>query len=122
MSWISVDLKEGDAFRPGQVLEGSASWQLDAPPRAVEIRLFWFTSGKGTQDVAVVDALRFETPSQNERQEFRFPLPESPYSFSGPLITLTWAVEAVAEPSGEAGRREFTLSPAGREVALGPEG
>src|ERR1043166_4380135 len=45
-------------------------------------------------------------------------LPESPYSFSGKLISLVWALELVAEPSKEVIRREFVLAPGGEEVRL----
>ena len=47
-----------------------------------------------------------------------FVLPPAPYSFSGKLISLIWAVEVVAEGIKEASRLEFTLSPDGREITL----
>ena len=50
---------------------------------------------------------------------FRFQLPDAPYSFSGKLISLIWAIEAVAEGIKEAARYEFVLAPEGREIELG---
>lgn len=124
MSWLRVDAASGGTeFRPGESFSGTASWSLDAPAKHVDIRLFWYTEGRGTQDVAVVDSLRVEAPQASDRRDFLFTLPAQPYSFSGRLISLHWAVEVVAEPSGEAQRFGFTLSPTGRTVLLGdPEG
>jgi hypothetical protein len=48
--------------------------------------------------------------------------PSGPYSFSGRLISLLWALEAVAEPGGEVARREIVLSPSGEEVRLDAQG
>jgi hypothetical protein len=120
MSAIDIALAAGrNAFRPGEDVGGAAHWQLDAAPERVEIRLIWYTQGKGTQDVEIVDRMSFEQPQADETQGFRFHLPDGPYSFSGKLISLAWAIEAVAEPSGDAGRVEIVVSPSGSEVVLG---
>ncbi len=107
------------AFRPGEAVSGAADWRLDRDPERVEVRLFWYTEGKGTQDVGMVDRQSFERPGAQASQGFRFQLPEGPYSFSGTLISLAWAIEVVAEPDGEVARREITVSPTGTEVRIG---
>lgn len=123
MSEMRIEIAGGQgAFRPGETLEGTASWELDAAGKAVEVRLFWTTEGKGTVDVEVVDKVRFEAVSAVERRDFRFVLPKSPYSFSGKLISLLWGVEVVAVPGENAGRASFTMSPSGREILLRKEG
>jgi len=119
VSWMTVDAGGRTEFRPGETLAGAASWNLDTAPKAVEVRLFWYTEGRGTQDVGLVDKARFEQPLMSERRDFRFTLPEQPYSLSGKLVSVRWAVEVVAEPSGEAQRLEFTLGPNGKEILLG---
>lgn len=53
-----------------------------------------------------------------ETRAFRFQLPEAPYSFSGKLISLAWALELIAYPSKEVVRREIVLAPGGSEVRL----
>jgi hypothetical protein len=106
------------AFHPGEELRGTASWSLDAPPTKVELRLFWRTEGKGSQDVGVVETLSFDGAGPEERREFRLRLPPGPYSFSGKLISLIWALELVAEPGADAGRQDITLSPTGRELVI----
>lgn len=45
-------------------------------------------------------------------------LPADPYSFSGTLISLVWALEVVAEPGGAAGRIDVVVSPTGNEIRL----
>ena len=106
-------------FLPGQEVSGEAAWSLDGDPRAAEVRLFWFTRGKGTDDVEVVDTVRFDRPSRDDRREFRFTLPEGPHSFSGRLISLTWALELVTKRPGAADRVEISVSPTGKEISLG---
>ncbi len=105
-------------FRPGEELTGAAGWELDKPPQAVEVRLLWFTRGKGTEDVSVVQTVRFDQPQAAEARPFRFQLPAAPYSFSGKLISLVWALELVALPSKQSTRLDFVLGPDAREVVL----
>lgn len=120
MSWLTIETASGRTkYRPGETLAGTACWSLDKPPAAVEVRLFWYTEGKGTQDILVVDRTRFEVPLAEERRGFSMELPEAPFSFSGKLISLRWALEVVAEPSEEAQRLEIILSPTGKEILLG---
>jgi len=119
MSDLKIELKEDCAgFEPGTEVDGRVSWSLDKPARALELRLFWFTRGKGTEDAGVVATQRFEQPLPQETRSFRFELPKAPYSFSGNLISLTWALELIAYPSKEVVRREFILAPGGSEVRL----
>jgi hypothetical protein len=119
MPSLQIDLGDDrSAFEPGEELAGTASWKLEAPPRTVELRLFWFTRGKGTEDAGVVETLRFDQPQLEDRRPFRLRLPDAPYSFSGRLVSLIWALELVAEPSNAVSRRELVMAPDGREVRL----
>jgi len=117
MTELSIELEEGN-FGPGDELMGSVDWRCENAPQKMELRLFWFTRGKGTEDVGVVETVRFEQPQSSERRRFRVRLPESPYSFSGRLISLTWALELVAEPPKQAKRLEIVMGPDGQEVRL----
>jgi hypothetical protein len=120
--FILVETHDGTAsFRPGEAVEGTVRWQLPEPPESIELRLFWSTEGKGDQDLEVVETIPFENPGALDRRTFRVRLPEGPYSFSGKLITLTWALEAVAEPGEQAGNLRLVVSPAGEEIRLHPQ-
>ena len=105
-------------YRPGDIIEGEINWRLEEEADALEIRLFWYTSGKGTRDVEIVDSARTARPERNGSHRFRFRLPQGPYSFSGKLITLTWALEAVVDPGGLSDRLNLVIGPQPVEVDL----
>ena len=105
-------------FRPHESVSGTASWQLGESVKAIEIHLCFYTQGKGTSDVHIVETIRIDTPPENGSEKFSWQLPLSPYSFSGKLISLIWAVEVVVLPSAEAESITFEMSPNGSEINL----
>jgi hypothetical protein len=120
MNALKIEIAGGrTAFEPGDELAGQATWQLNKLPHTVELRLFWFTSGAGNQDIGVVETVRFEQFSMNDSRSFRFRLPAAPYSFEGNLITLNWALELVGSPFKEVERVEVVIAPGGKAVQLG---
>ena len=119
MSRLQLELADGKTkYRPGEAVEGVAFWELDGPPKSIEIRLFWRTQGKGTVDVEVVQSLPQSSNGPRDRRPFRFVLPPGPYSVSGTLVSIVWGVEIVAEPSAESANAEITVSPTGEEIRL----
>ncbi|MCZ7635152.1 MAG: hypothetical protein M5U12_03280 [Verrucomicrobia bacterium] len=106
------------AFRPGATIIGAAGWSLPTPPRSAEVRLFWYTSGKGTRDVTVVASVPFAQPTSQEVQPFTLTLPTAPWSTDGRLVSVSWALELVVQPGERSVRRELVVSPDGRIVAL----
>ena len=123
MNELRIDLSDGrTVFKPGEALSGNVTWRVEEEPSSAELRLFWYTSGKGTQDVAIVETMAFSTPRPDDHRSFTLTLPREPYSFSGKLISLVWAIELIVEPGPHVDRREFVLSRTGREVVLGNEG
>jgi hypothetical protein len=120
MGVLSVEPAGGKiAYRPRETVSGTASWTVAATPASAELRLVWYTAGKGTVDVSVVDTITFSTPRRSDSRSFSFALPLGPYSFSGKLISLVWALELVVEPGPDVARVDFALSPTGSEVLLG---
>ena len=87
-------------------------------PDGLELRLFWATRGCGTEEVGVVETLKVDPTGQVELP-FRFELPRKPYSFSGTLVSVVWAVELVDSKGQGLALEEFTLSPTGEELVLG---
>lgn len=119
MSELRILLRDGQkSFRCGERVEGVAGWRLEKPPTSAELRLFWFTRGKGTEDVGVVQIARFEAPQLEEGRKFSFTLPNEPWSFSGQLVSLIWALELVIEPGEQTARAELVASPTGHEILL----
>jgi hypothetical protein len=108
----------GTWFKPGEIIEGRASWYIAEEIETIEVRLFWYTSGKGTQDVGIVRTLRTDSPETSGSRDFSIRVPDMPYSFSGRLITLSWAIELVALPSGETERLDLQIGPQPVEVDL----
>jgi hypothetical protein len=107
------------AHLPGATLAVTVLWAITPAPDSVDVRLFWRTQGKGSEDLAIVAEQSMAGALAGEHVvEFR--LPTEPWSFSGRLISLIWAVEAVAQPGGQNARCEFVLGPRGREVLLTP--
>ena len=106
-------------YRPGETIRGTAEWQFDQNAESLDLRLFWYTSGKGTEDVEVVKEEVIEPVPMSGSQKFEFALPEGPYSFSGKLISLAWAIELVVEPTGDSERvGPVIVSPARKEILL----
>jgi hypothetical protein len=120
MSTLSIELGGGSNWvLPGNRVQGTVSWQVEEEPEAVELRLFWFTRGKGTEEAEVIDQLRLARPGLDGERSFAFTLPEGPYSFSGTLISLVWALELVVLPGGESQLEELVVAPTPVEVTIG---
>jgi len=119
MSSLKLEIRDGQtAFRPGDEVVGTASWQLERAPRELEVRLFWRTEGKGTQDVHIADTVRYADAAASEQREFLLVVPRGPFSFSGSLISLIWAIEAVATHPAATARAGIVVSPTGAEIEL----
>ncbi len=116
---LSLTTSDGATwFKPGTTIEGTASWHLDDEAEALEVRLFWYTTGKGSQDVEVVASLRVDDPGISGSRGFRLAVPRGPYSFSGTLITLAWALELVVLPDGDTERFDLVIGPRPVEVDI----
>jgi hypothetical protein len=119
MNTLKIAIRDNRTlFRPGEEIVGAVAWQLDQAPRTVELRLFWFTRGKGTSDVKVVQTVSFDSPKLEEARPFQLAAPTEPYSFSGKLISLIWALELVVAPGKETERLEIVISPTAEEIVL----
>jgi hypothetical protein len=118
---ISIQLdNEAKAYEPGQEISGSVEWLFAGAQESAELRLFWYTKGRGTEDVELVETVPFENLAMSERRRFRLRLPQSPYGFSGKLISLVWSLEFVVQPENAAERLDFVMAPSAEEVRLGP--
>jgi len=106
------------AFVPGDTLRGTVSWRAGTTPKQVELRLFYYTTGKGTRDVVVFDRRDFEAPLAEDERPFEFTLPAGPPSFSGKLVSLIWSLELGVGDDLLVEDFEFVLSPTGEELNL----
>lgn len=117
MNTLQLDT-DYDAYYPGSDLQVIITWDFASKPDLFELRLTWNTAGKGSRDLALVQAQEIPVDTMNGRKEVTIRLPWGPYSFSGKLISLIWGVEVVTRPGKESVRKEFTMGPDANEVLL----
>ncbi|MDB4766206.1 hypothetical protein OAG71_00815 [bacterium] len=120
---ITIELKSGiePKFQPGDSIAGNVRWaDLPESTEDLEVRLIWFTIGKGDQDSQFVDVKKVNSPSSKGFVDFEFVAPHRPNSFAGKLIALEWAVEVIAFPQREAEQAKLTISPAKGDLVLKP--
>jgi hypothetical protein len=116
MITISID-QSTPQYRPGETISGTASWtELGAETEGIEIRLLWYTEGKGNQDLEVVESVPGNITHPTGLAKFT--APTRPFSFSGKLISLIWTIEVVLFPSRDGYREQVTLSHIGSEIKL----
>ncbi len=117
MKNLAITVKNGGkSFIPGQTVKGQVQWDLANPPRKACLRLIWFTVGKGTEDAGLVESREFDEPYASDSRNFEFKIPAGPYSFSGLLISLAWALEL--ELDKECLQYDIVVSPTGKEISL----
>lgn len=105
-------------YQPGETIEGKFVWKQIGKGIRFDIRLIWFTEGKGTRDHQTIHSQRIEPKDVDGTKSFRFLAPHWPHSFSGQFISLRWAIEAVELPSNEATTAILIIAPEGQEIVL----
>jgi len=109
---------EGDRFRAGETIIASVHWSLERPPAACLLNLLWYTSGVGEEAVGIVERHCFDHLESQGRRRCRFTAPKHPPSFSGRLVSLQWAVEALLQPVGGVARCDVIIAPERQAVDL----
>lgn len=105
-------------FGPGEKISGRILWVLDHPPGVVRLTLGWWTEGRGSRDAAIEASHEWEAAKAAGEENFSFTLPPSPYSFSGTLITLKWALELSTRKGKETVVEPVVVSPAADLIEL----
>ncbi|MEM8933648.1 MAG: hypothetical protein AAGE94_20835 [Acidobacteriota bacterium] len=119
MSTVDVQLERSE-YRPGETVEGSVRWTVSGDAfDSLAISLLWFTEGKGTEDSAVIDRREVASPAGQGAEHFAFRLPAFPWSASGKLVSIVWAIEASLEPGGAVAVARLISAPDARERLLG---
>jgi len=119
MSELSIEIDGGlYSYCPGETLKGRAWWNVDGAPQAVEVRLFWFTTGVTLSQAGIVKRIIVDRPSARSSKEFQFVIPDAPWSFTGRFVSVNWAVEVVLLPSRKNARQFITVSPDRKQIFL----
>lgn len=118
MSMIEVEIDASrTAFEPGDTVTGSASWDLPGPPSSLDVCLVWIAKGAGaTQQDGVAARVPIEGAGSRDTRTFALLAPDGPYSYTGKLLTISWAVELQAEPGGRSARTELVIAPGGHAL------
>jgi hypothetical protein len=117
---LEIILADGrTAFAPGEEISGKLRWTLEQAPPWVELRLFWYTEGKGTQDVAVAAHTRFSHQDAVGGGSFSLQAPTHPPSCSGRLVSIRWALELVTGDHQPVTKVDLVIAPDAREIILG---
>ena len=107
------------AYEPGEAIEVVAQWQLAKSADELELRLIWFTEGKGTEDVCVLATEAVEFPPLQGEHRWEIELPTQPYSFQGTLVSLIWSLELLVNDGDHSTRTDIVIAPQGQAVSLG---
>ena len=114
MTTITIERRD---LRPHETVTGRVAWDLEKEPRNLELRLCWFTRGRGTEEARTVEVLPLGDTLRGERA-FSFRLPAEPWSVNGTLVQIMWALEVVAKKTGSLGVEEFVVAPQRSEITL----
>ena len=115
---IAIELiNQSASFLPGDAIEGTVRWS-EEQGTSMEVRLIWFTQGKGDRDFELIDVHTVPAPAAAGSERFQFQAPHRPQSFSGKLISLQWAIEAIVFPGESTARQDLTISSTGNEINL----
>ena len=117
---ITISLtNEQTAFVPGNIIAGTIRWaDIKENTEQIDVRLIWYTKGKGERNHELLDSHPIVNPQNQGESGFQFAVPHRPYSFSGKLVSLVWAIEAIAFPDLEAEQLEVVISKDGKEIIL----
>lgn len=122
MNQLKINLdKQSGTFSPGEILSGSATWNLSTRPGKAEVHLLWFTEGKGTRDAEIIESVTGESISQSGELEFRWKLPLSPYTYHGTLLSILWQVELVIDGVSEITSVPISLTPVAAQSSSSDE-
>lgn len=85
---------------PG-VLSGHVSWNLTQPVSSIDLRLFWYTEDQSQfRPVNPVAATTVSALQCGGCAPFSLQIPATPRPYQSDKITVAWALEAIARPSG----------------------
>lgn len=119
MDKISIQLKDGKiSYQPGEKINGELEWDLNQEVENIAINVFWYTEGIGNQDSEIAGTEIIKSPLKSDRQSFEIELPMAPYSYSGQISSLKWAIEATVLKDKVKDVKEFSMMPGNKEIIL----
>ena len=117
MERATIEL-DSATVKPFGSLSGTVRWGSGARPPSLELRVFWMTRGRGTEEVETVVSAAVPLTADGSAA-FTIDVPGLPWSFSGQLVSVAWAIELVDDQGEGCALADFVLSPDGRVRELG---
>ena len=119
---LSIKLDKDDgAFEPGESIIVTVAWDFREVPTEILVSLYWYTMGKGTEDMQIVEEKEVSRLSIRGEERLTFTAPKYPVTIHGELISILWAIEADATSfDDEPPREEIIIGPGGQPVKLPP--
>ena len=108
MTHLELQIDKTD-FLPEEILQGKFIYNGLAINEPLLMTLYWFTEGKGEQDIHAPLTVEFHTEDRSGEREFSILLPPTPHSFSGRLFNLHWVLELKALVAGVSIERGITI-------------
>ena len=119
MDKISIKLKNDKiSYCPGEKISGEVEWDFTQEVKEIAINVFWYTEGMGDQDSEIAVNEIIKLPLKSDRQSFEIELPMAPYSYSGQITSLKWAIEATSLKDKFKDVKEFSMTPGNKEIIL----
>ena len=119
MDKISIQLKNDKiSYCPGEKISGEVEWNFTQEVKDITINVFWYTEGIGEQDSEIAVNEIIKLPLKSDRQSFEIELPMGPYSYSGQITSLKWAIEATSLKDKVKAVKEFSMTPGNKEIIL----
>ena len=82
------------------------------------VQLGWFTEGRGTRDAAVVWGEELTGLAPGADRTFEVRLPETPWTFSGRLVSASWRLEVLDAKRQPLVAVPLVIAPGGQPVVL----
>ena len=117
---ISIHLHDDrTSFAPGGTITGEVRWNelRVSGDTVISLELAFRTEGKGTSQREVFDELEWPITMADGSEAFTIEAPNWPWSFSGKLVSVLWALDAW-QGNEHAESVQVTISPNGDEMDL----
>lgn len=99
-----------DPSAPG-VLSGNLLWNLTEPVSSIDLRLYWYIETQSkSHPIVPAAATTVSATASAGRAPFTLQIPTTPKPYQSDKITVVWAIEAVAQPSGIVSRVDLVLA------------
>ena len=107
-----------DRLAPGETMVFTLARDSSAKAGPLTVQLGWFTEGRGTRDAAIAWSEEIPGLAPGTDQTFEVVLPETPWSFSGKLVSISWRLEVLDAKRQPLVAISLLIAPGGQLVTL----